>query len=83
MSNNTLCSLPSTFISIFQDISRQDQAKKKEIKKCPILLDLKQETICGSLDIANLGLDLDCVYILDLDLFLEFCGLRNACSSVQ
>ena len=40
---------------------------KKEIKKCPILCDSKQETSRGSLDIANLDLDLDLVEILDLD----------------
>ena len=40
---------------------------KKEIKKCPILCDSKQETSRGSLDIANLDLDIDLVEILDLD----------------
>ena len=41
-----------------QSFSQQD---KKEIKKCPILKNLKRETFRGSLDIANLDIDLDLI----------------------
>ena len=83
------CHLHFKVINIFQDIPRQDERFQKQIleytdnnyflskTKRKRKIDLKQETFRGSLDHANLDLDLNHVRILDLDPSLEIFQLQK------